>query len=129
LILSSEMPMALRIGRRLDGDPTVLTVNVAQSIQRGTSFRQFGRLLFLADVIHAGTFSGPALPKEKADGDTGRAPAIIPQAKTPGSYFPELESSQAKKHHLQPGNRRKEPEWKRARRQGRRHKANLNRSE
>lgn len=126
LILSMDMAMAMRMGRRHDNNPTLLTVQVADSMERGTRFRQYGRILFLADRIYAGTFNGPALPKAKPDGAASTPPVITPHAKTPGSYFPNLDPPPAAKHHISPGSRRKEPEWKKARRQGRKHKAHLN---
>jgi len=125
LILSADMAMAMRMGRRHDNHPTLLTVQVADSLQKGTRFKQYGRMLFLADRIYAGTFSGPPPPKEKPDG-ASKAPIETPQAKTPGSYFPNLDSHPAAKDHIASGNRRKEPEWKKARRQGRKHKAQQN---
>jgi len=126
LILSLDRAMAMRMGRRHDNNPTLLTVQVADSMERGTRFSQYGRILFLADRIYAGTFSGPPLSKEKPDGTASNAPIKTPQAKTPGSYFPNLDSPPAAKHHISPGSHRKEPEWKKARRQGRKHKAQLN---
>jgi putative RNA 2'-phosphotransferase len=126
LILSKDAAMAMRMGRRHDNNPTLLTVQVAESINRGTCFRQYGQLLFLADMIYAGTFTGPALPKEKPDGAASSAATKAPHAKTPGSYYPDLDSAQAVKYHITPGIRRKEPEWQKSRRQARRHKADLN---
>ncbi len=128
LILSMDMAMAMRMGRRHDSNPTLLTVQVADSMERGTRFRQYGRILFLADRIYAGTFSGPPLPKEKTDGTASNAPIKTTHAITPGSYFPNIDPSPAAKHHISPGSRRREPEWKKARRQGRKHKAHLNKS-
>lgn len=125
LTLSTDKEMALRMGRRVDNHPTLLTVQVSASIKNGTCFRKFGRILFLADRIHPGTFSGPPLPKSKSDLTASSIGADVPQTKTPGSYFPELESPQPAKHQPSSANRRKEPQWKKDRRQARRHKATL----
>jgi len=126
LILSKDAAMAMRIGRRHDNYPTLLTVQVAESINRGTSFQQYGQTLFLADKIYAGAFNGPALPKERPEGAASNAAKKAPNVKTPGSYYPDLDSSQAVKYPMTPGIRRKEPDWQKSRRQARRHKADLN---
>ncbi len=126
LALSKDVAMAMRMGRRHDNNPTLLTVKVAESVNRGTTFRQYGRLLFLADMIYSGTFDGPALPPKKSDGAASNTSTKTPNAKTPGSYYPNLDSPQNGKYHMAPGNRRKEPEWQKSRRQARRHKANIN---
>ena len=125
LTLSTDREMALRIGRRVDNHPTLLTVQVRESIKNGTCFQQYGPVLFLADRIHPGTFSGPALPKTKPEPATPRFTADEPRARTPGSYYPELGTAQPVRYQPPSALRRKEPQWKRDRRQARRHKTNL----
>jgi putative RNA 2'-phosphotransferase len=128
LTLSTDREMALRIGRRLDNHPTLLTVQVSESVKNGTSFLKYGRTLFQAERIHPGDFSGPALPKTKSDAAASRVAAPAPPPRTPGSYFPELESVQPAKHQPPGTGRRKEPQWKKDRRQARRHKTNQRKS-
>lgn len=125
LTLSADEAMALRIGRRLDNHPILLTVQVNESVKNGTCFQKYGRMLFLADRIHPGTFSGPPLPKTKPDATASSGIADAPQIRTPGSYFPELEPAQSARHQPSSASRRKEPQWKKDRRQARRHKVNL----
>jgi putative RNA 2'-phosphotransferase len=125
LALSSDKEMAMRMGRRVDNHPTLLTVQVSESAKKGTCFKKYGRILFLADRLYPGTFSGPPLPKEKADAMASHATPDTSQTRTPGSYLPALESFQTARHHPSGVNRRKEPQWKKDRRQARRHKANL----
>jgi len=67
VILSSSRKMALRIGRRIDQDPVLLTINIDQAGRRGSVFYESGGTLFLAEHIPPGVFSGPALPKTKTD--------------------------------------------------------------
>jgi putative RNA 2'-phosphotransferase len=124
LTLSTNEEMALRIGRRLDNHPTLLTIQVNESIKSGTAFRKYGGILFLADKIHPGTFSGPALPKAKPDAPVSSGTTEKPQSRTPGSYFPDLESAQAAKRQPSGVGRRKEPQWKKDRRRARRYKDN-----
>ena len=124
LILSTDKEMALRIGRRTDSHPTLLTIQVSECLKHGTRFQKYGRLMFLADRVDPGTFSGPAPPKPKPDAAASHTVIEEPRVKTPGSYFPEFESPQTAKHPPSAARRRKEPQWKKDRRQARRHKAN-----
>lgn len=125
LTLSTDKEMAMRMGRRVDNRPTLLTVQVNESIKNGTSFYQYGRILFLADRIHPGTFSGPPLPKAKADATAIHVAADTPRNRTPGSFFPEPESFQPANRRPSGAPGRKEPQWKKDRRRARRHKANM----
>ena len=126
LVLALEKEMAMRIGRRLDNDPILLTVQVAASQENGTSFHQYGQHLFLADKIASGTFSTPPLPKDTHE--TKPAPSSVKpsQAKTPGSFFPEPDRFEPQKHHPPTGKKHKEPDWKKERRQARRNKQRQN---
>jgi putative RNA 2'-phosphotransferase len=128
LTLSPDQAMALRIGRRIDNHPTLLTVQPGPSLQKGTTFLKYGRNLILADMIHPGTFSGPALPKTKPDETASRSDTKAPQNRTPGSYFPELESPQPAGKQPNTSGRRKEPQWKKDRRRARKHKDSLRKS-
>jgi putative RNA 2'-phosphotransferase len=125
LILAADTDMAVRMGRRLDNNPTLLAIQVNDARENGTSFQQYGQALFLADIIFPGTFSGPALPKAKTDATVSDISIVPPQAKAPGSFFPDLDSPQGTKYYSPGSNRRKEPQWKKDRRHARRHKANL----
>lgn len=126
LILAKDKAMALRIGQRYDNNPTLLTIQVAATIIRGTSFRQYGSLLFLADMIDAGAITGPALPKEKPAKPINVEATETRHSKTPGSYFPHFDTAHGDDARLIRNKRRKEPDWQKSRRQARRHKANLN---
>ena len=65
VVLSSDTDLALRIGRRYDADPVLLTVNVDQAHDRGCMFLKASQRLFLCRHIPEGSFRGPALPKDK----------------------------------------------------------------
>lgn len=123
LTLSTDKEMALRIGRRTDNHPTLLTVQVSDCVKLGTRFQKYGRMLFLADRVLPGTFSGPALPKSKPDPTASRGIIDEPQPITAGSYFPQLETLSPPNHQSPGARRRKEPQWKKDRRKARRHKA------
>ncbi len=118
VILSSNMAMAQRLGRRSDNAPVLLTIQVAKSQAAGTRFQQYGESLFLADAISPECINGPPLPKEKPIGSLPKAPV---QPKTPGSFLPDLASA---KHGAAPHQKpqRNEIEWKKDRRRARKDK-------
>ena len=87
VILSSSRELAVRMGKRIDPSPVLLTVQVEQSVARGVVYFQAGETLYLADFIPAGCFTGPALPKEKPIPQKAQAidqPAELTPA---GSFF------------------------------------------
>lgn len=122
LLLSSDREFALRIGKRIDNEPVILTVQVADSMDKGTLFHQYGDRLYLADSISPGTFSGPPLPKEKPVPEKSGKAAEPLKPKTPGSYFPDLSPPDNPKRP-----RRKEKAWKKDRRNARKHKQKFQR--
>ncbi len=119
LILSSDIDMAQRIGRRSDNEPILLTIQVAKAQAAGTRFQQYGEALFLADAILPDCLSGPPLPKEKALANPSKAPV---QPKTPGSFFPDMTAADkpGAAPHQKP--QRKEIDWKKDRRRARKEK-------
>ena len=122
IVLASDADLARRIGKRRDPKPVLLTVKVEQTIENNVVYQQVGEQLFLADFIPAGTFSGPTLPKEKAE-SAKKAPdearPFRPDAGTfmldPARVAPDdrLRESQKK---------RKDQDWKKERRQQRKYK-------
>jgi len=67
VLLASDTEMALRIGRRTDASPVLLTVQVAKVLENGITFDQVGETLYLAKTIPPGCFTGPPLPKTETD--------------------------------------------------------------
>ncbi|MBI9075805.1 MAG: RNA 2'-phosphotransferase [Desulfatibacillum sp.] len=63
VILCRDEEMAHRIGKRRDGSPILLTVNTAQAREMGVTFYEAGELLFTAEFIPKGCFSGPPVLK------------------------------------------------------------------
>lgn len=131
VVLSSGIEMAERLGRRIDRQAVLLTVKVQPCTDQGVVFFQAGETLFLADIIPAGCFTGPPLPKEKpvapepADQQPGQ-----PQ-RPAGSYFidlgekfdarvpkskrlgPGTNRTKDEKHIKKPKRRREKPPWRR----------------
>jgi putative RNA 2'-phosphotransferase len=120
IILSNNQTMAQRLGHRIDNEPVMLTIRVAEAQAKGVHFQQYGELLFLADYIPLDCFNGPPLPKEKSE---STAPKISLQRTSPGSFFPDftLPDKPGSPPHARP--KRKEIDWKKDRRQARREKA------
>jgi putative RNA 2'-phosphotransferase len=126
LVLSSDPGMALKLGSRIDADPVLLTVNVAQSLDSGADYKQYGESLYLADAIPAATFSGPPLPKEKPPANKPQNPQPAPRNPNPGSYFPEFDGdAEASRFGKSKGGKRRKKgaDWKKARKMERKHKA------
>jgi putative RNA 2'-phosphotransferase len=120
VLLSPDIALIERIGRRTDNDPIILTVQVAASKTAGTHYLQYGEALYLADFIAAGSFSGPPLPKEKP---IAAQPSSAPKEPVkPGSFFPDLATIE-RKGAPQERPRRNEADWKKDRRRARKDKA------
>ena len=93
IVLSSDIDMARRIGKRFDPDPVVLHVNVQQSELQGVVFFQAGETLYLANFIPADCFSGPALPREKPLSKQAKKADVSPQPQNAGTFFIEMDDS------------------------------------
>lgn len=65
VILSSDMDLMVRIGKRIASDPVILHVNVEQAEKEGVLITQCGDSIFLSKIIPPDCFSGPPLSKMK----------------------------------------------------------------
>jgi putative RNA 2'-phosphotransferase len=121
VVLTADAEFARRLGRRIDNDPILLTVQTAAATDAGIAFHQFGDRLFLAAHIPPGIFTGPPLVKEEAQPEKPKKAPVPDKPKTPGSFFPELSPD-----HRTPVTanrpRRNEMEWKKERRKARKEK-------
>ena len=131
VVLSANRDLAERIGRRTDQDPVMLSVHVQKSVENGVRFYQTGEALFLAESIPASCFSGPPLPKEKAEtkspdsteeagppkmagsyavnlGDAGRS-----QPTEPGPQKRHMDAKDNKKRVKKQKRKRERPPWRR----------------
>jgi putative RNA 2'-phosphotransferase len=125
IILSAAREMAEKIGRRRDRHPVLLTVHVAQAIERGLAFERFGDSIYLTDFVPADCFSGPPLPKEKPDARKSEPAAEKSRPAEAGSFT--LDLTEDRDRIAKPGARkkRKEVDWKKDRRKQRRQKQKL----
>jgi putative RNA 2'-phosphotransferase len=120
VILASQKEMAQKIGKRIDHQPTILTVNTSTALQKGGLFFQFGDNLYLSKYIAPGCFTGPPLPKETIETAEKEATKPKERDKTPGSFFPEPQMKRSDKAHTRKQRKRKEIGWKEQRKRMRR---------
>lgn len=108
---TDDKHMALRIDRRTDPEPVLLTVYATRGLHHGVTFQRYGNALFLSGTLPADCLTGPPLPKPRAK-DEKPAPAPMPPA-APGSFF--LEPNPQKRFEKR-SRRKKEISWKKERR-------------
>ncbi len=123
IILSSDKDMALRIGKRFDASPALITVNIDNAMQSGILFLQAGKQLFLARSIPVGCFSSPPLPKEPKGSQTKEPAKPKKRDRTPGSFFSDLSDQVTTvdpKKQTRKQRREKDIAWKKSRKQKRR---------
>ncbi len=89
VVLSPDPDMAMRIGRRFDGDPVMMIVQTAKSTASGVAFFLAGNNLYLADFIPAGCFTGPPPPKETPEDQKSKKVQEVTESfdRTPGSFY------------------------------------------
>jgi putative RNA 2'-phosphotransferase len=91
VILSSNLNLAQRMGRRIDRSAVLLTVQVQHCLDKGVVFYKAGEALFLADFIPPDCFSGPPLPKEKPDAPKPAEQQPREHQRTAGGYLIDLD--------------------------------------
>jgi putative RNA 2'-phosphotransferase len=122
VILFPDREMALRVGRRRDPEPVLLTVQAGKAEKRGAVFYRLQELVYLVQGLEPDLFTGPPLPKEKEAPERKRKEAPPKEPPTPGSvildparvYDPGPQPMKGKK-----GKREDVPDWKRAARKDR----------
>ncbi|MDL2268746.1 RNA 2'-phosphotransferase [Desulfosarcina sp. OttesenSCG-928-A07] len=117
IVLSREPEMALRIGRRRDSDPVMLTVNLSHLIRYNVTLQCYGNLL-LADQLPVGTFTGPVLrTRDDLSAKSQRAPEVRPLPPVhAGSYFPDLSPKAPWEKKTEKHPEREKNQWKSERR-------------
>jgi putative RNA 2'-phosphotransferase len=92
IVLSSDRELALRLGKRIDSEPVVLSVHAEKSLKEGVIYHQAGQNLFVTDFIPPSCLMGPPLPKEKPEAAKPAPLAEAEPQRLPGSFFLELNS-------------------------------------
>jgi putative RNA 2'-phosphotransferase len=64
VVCFSDPAMAVRVGKRRDPDPILLTIHVDSMKKEGVAIFESGEDIYLTDIIPVGCFTGPPLPKE-----------------------------------------------------------------
>jgi putative RNA 2'-phosphotransferase len=124
--LSPDKDMAMRIGRRRDRDPVLLTILAERAHDRRIVFYRPQEHVYLVESLPPDLFTGPPLPKEKEVPEKKKKkPVESPtMPTTPGSFFldadrltqdPDLNKKEKRK-------RSDVPDWKRAARRERQKK-------
>jgi putative RNA 2'-phosphotransferase len=118
VVLSSEPDMALRIGKRRDANPVMLTVQTQKAMEKGVVFYKSGDALFLCDHIPVDCFTGPPLPQEnekaahKSDKpDSKKSKELPEEPKEYGSFFIDLDDEKEREK-IKRKRIKKDIEWK-----------------
>ena len=112
VVLSSSSDLALRMGKRIDPEPVLLTVQTDTSRQKRIVFYVAGDSLFLADSIPKECFSGPLLQKQKPSPAKLETPEAPQRPKHPGSYLLDLKDKKNHPPARDRQNKSKAPAWK-----------------
>lgn len=115
-LLSADPETALRIGRRTDADPVLITVQTAKAMAAGIVFVRFGDLHTCDRPLSKEWFTAPPLPKERPDKHKHPAPEPAPPPTHAGSFFPDPLRIGGKRPEK---GRKGEPAWKEERRRSR----------
>lgn len=126
VVLLSNRDLALRMGKRIDSDPVILTVHSQKAHNQGSIFYSADEILYLTDAITTGCFTGPPPPKQQKAGGNKEAEDAIKGPKTPGSFFPNIiEKTVRNDNRRRPKTRRNEVAWKRERKRLKRKKVRI----
>ena len=112
VVLSSDKKMAERVGKRRDHAPVMLTINTRKSIDQAVFFYQTGETIFTAKSIPPGCFTGPLLPKQKAETIKPGQKGEEKIKKTAGTFIIDLENNNEKQKRRARKKRKNEVGWK-----------------
>ncbi|MBW1849660.1 MAG: hypothetical protein JRJ27_21640 [Deltaproteobacteria bacterium] len=112
VILSSDKKMAERIGKRRGHAPVMLTINTLKTTDQGIFFFQTGETIFTAKSIPPDCFTGPLLPKQKAQTIKPGKKVEEKLKKTAGTFIVDLESNNEKQKRHAGKKLRNEVGWK-----------------
>ena len=124
VFLATTKDLALRIGKRRDTAPVLLTVHADKAFEAGIRFSRQGEFIYITDHVPVGCFSGPPLPKEKKESPKPKRESIPIPEELPGGFALDMERSRTlHQQRLKQKGLKKEISWKKdARRLRRRRK-------
>ncbi len=88
VVLSTDREFALRLGKRRDRSPVLLTVQTHLSEENGVVFYTTGTQLVTARFIPEGCFTAPPLPEKKAESKKAPGPGKTKPKPDPEEVFP-----------------------------------------
>lgn len=93
-VLCRDEEMARRLGRRIDPNPIIVTVEAARAADQGVPMFRLGEALFLADPLGPHLLHLPPPPKDKDVEDKKAAKQSRPRSVPPGDgpRMPELDA-------------------------------------
>ncbi len=86
VLLYADRDLAVRVGRRRDAEPVIVTVQTTVAQRAGIDFMRFGEAIYLATRIPANCCRLPRRPKHTAVERPAREVQPPPSPPTPGSY-------------------------------------------
>jgi putative RNA 2'-phosphotransferase len=124
VFLATTEDMALRMGKRRDSKPVLVTVQAQRASEAGMAFSMQGELIYMVDHVPVGYFSGPPLPKEKRKPTEPKKEAPLTRQALPGSFTLDMERAhELQRQGLKRKGVRKEIAWKKdARKMRRKHR-------
>ena len=124
VFLATSKELALRMGRRRDSSPVLLTVQAQRASETGVAFSMQGELIYVVDDVPVGYFSGPPLPKEKKETTKPKKETVLTPQILPGTFTLDMERSHdLQQQKLKRKRVRKEIAWKKdARKLRRKHR-------
>jgi putative RNA 2'-phosphotransferase len=121
VFLATTDALALRIGKRRDPKPVLLTVQALRASQQGVAFSRQGEAIYLVDNVPVGLFSGPPLPKEKEERKRKEPSIHVTPEFEPGGFLLDMErSEELHRQKIKEKGLRKDIAWKRQARRQRR---------
>jgi len=112
LVLSSDRDFALRMGRRMDQQPVILTVNVQKAGDCNIRFARFGEALFITEALPSDCLSGPPPPKTRPQAKRSEPAATPAPERKPGTFLLDWSADEEKHSTPRRKGHKKEPAWK-----------------
>jgi len=122
VVLSLSSDMAVRMGRRKDPLPVLLTVTVQKMLDGGFVFHQLGRTLYLTETVPIDCFTSPPVAKQRPK---PQKEAIVAEAypqKSAGTFLLDLPGPKPAGSHFRDKQRKKDIAWKKDRKQQKKRK-------
>jgi len=113
VFLTTTKELALRMGKRRDHTPVLLTVFAQKAFESGITFSRQGDLIYMADYVPIAFFAGPPVPKEKKKTAKAKKESSCTPEPLQGSFLLDLERSRGlQQQRLKRKGLRKEIAWK-----------------